>query len=238
MGQVLCIPIYCGCGARAVWAADVQWLARQGLNVAACAPSRLASKALTLPRDAADVTGKPSARCPRCFGHLPVVSLMRSRLAAGVGLLLDAPSEQGAPAPRQPSGEAPKIPEKGARLNGQDGRRAPRIRGESELRARASVAFDLTVVDISILGLLAEHHHDIQAGTECTLHLRLPSSPETLRVPARAVWTMSHRIGDTRGTRQTTFRSGFEFLNLELQVATALQAYVAECLTREGTRRP
>ena len=238
MGQVLCVPIYCGCGARAVWTADVQWLAQQGLNVAACAPSRLASKTLTLPREAADVTGQPTARCPRCFGHQPVVSLMRARLAAGVGLLLDAPSPQGAPAPRQPRGEALKIPEKGARINGQDGRRAPRTRGEADLRARASVTFDFTVVDISILGLLAEHSQDIQAGTECTLHLRLPSSPETLRVPARAVWTMSHRIGEARGTRQTTFRSGFEFLNLELQVASALEAYVAECFNREAARRP
>lgn len=237
MSQVLCVPIYCRCGARAVWAADLEWLAREGLDIAGSTPLPLASKALTLPRDAVDVTGQFNVRCARCFEHLPVISLMRSRLAAGVGLILEAPSEKEVPAP-PPRPAAPRAAARGTRITGRDGRRAPRTRGAADLRARATVTFDLTVVDISIFGLLADHNHEVQAGALYTLALGVPSSPEPLRLTARAVWTASHRVAQARGARQTIYRSGFEFVNLELRVATALEAYVNECLRREGARRP
>ncbi len=35
MSRALCVPIYCSCGARTVWTADVQWLAKEGLDATA-----------------------------------------------------------------------------------------------------------------------------------------------------------------------------------------------------------
>ncbi len=98
-------------------------------------------------------------------------------------------------------------------------RRAPaRFQVQGRLRiapcARASIPVDLTVLDMSSLGMLAAHPHEVPPGTRCELSLRLPPSPAGVRVHARVVWTMLQGIEQTREGPRTVYRSGFEFVPL------------------------
>ncbi len=234
MKRMVCIPIHCRCGQRAVWAADVDWLAREGLDATASIHSPLG---LSLPRDAEDVTGKFNIRCRQCFEILSVFALIRARLAAGGGVIVELPARERGPVPVLPGDPLARGMDKGMRLTGRDGRRARRITIEAEMPARASVVFDLKVADISALGLAAEHSHEIQVGNLYTLSVRVPSQPEALRINARAVWTTSHRIEQKRGARQKTYRSGFEFVGLEPQVASTIDAYVSGRTGQGSVRR-
>jgi hypothetical protein len=228
MRRVLCVPIHCRCGERAVWSAEVDWLEREGLEVARFMHPGLAPKRLAIPPEAADVTGKFNLRCARCFELMPVFAIMRSRVAAGVGVVVELPTPRGAAAVATRSDPPVAVPAKGTRLTGKEGRRARRIHGVTGMPARASVMFDLTVMDMSIVGLSAEHAHAVRVGNLYTLYLRLSNQPTAVRVNARAVWTTSSRIDQRRGARQTTFRSGFEFVDLDMETASALDGYVRE----------
>lgn len=230
MKQALCVRLCCECGQEMVWAADVRWLAEQGLDVAGSASFLSGSQRLPLPRDARNVTGMPNARCPQCFQVLPVLSLMRARYVAGAGVVLDLPSQNGRTAP--PGADAPVAIDRGARLLNRDGRRARRSSGESGLEGLLSSSVGVTIVDISSLGICAQHTHPVQAGTLYVLAMRLPPHPEKLRIQARAVWTVPHRIEKARGDRQTIYRSGFEFVEVSAQTVAALEAYVAARLAR------
>ncbi len=217
-----------------VWSADVDWLEREGVDPATFMHPSHTPKRLALPPNAEDVTGRFNVRCRRCFELLNVFAIVRARVAAGVGLVTVVPSRGGeAPPPRQPGAAAPPA----TRLTSHDGRRARRIVGEPQARSQATVTFDFTVVDLSILGLSAEHTHEVQPGNLYTLFLRLMNQPAPLRITARAVWTTSSRIEEKRGARQTTFRSGFEFVNLDMQTAAALDIYIRGRLEREVPRR-
>jgi hypothetical protein len=51
------------------------------------------------------------------------------------------------------------------------------------------------------------------------------------------VWTAPGRIEENRGARQITYRSGFEFVNLDPQTAAALDVYIRGRLEKETPRR-
>lgn len=238
MNRVLCIPLCCDCGERMVWAADVQWLAQEGLDIAGSSPLPLPSHRQPLPPDARNVTGMPNARCARCFHLLPILPLLRARLAAGVGLILDPPSPKGGAAPRQPGEPSSSLVGPGSRLVRRDGRRGRRVRAEAGLESQVSTSFAVTIMDISTYGLCAEHAHAVHAGALYAFGLRLPGHPGPLRVQARARWTMPHRVEQTFGERRTIHCSGFEFVSLAAEAASALEAYVAARFAGGETEMP
>lgn len=231
MRDVLCIPMHCECGERAVWMADLHWLAEERVHVHEHAPGLMESKTMNLPRGAVDVTGNFTVRCPRCLARQHVLSLIRSRLAAGAGLILKAPEAREAPRPEalpQPT-QAPLG--RGERLLGREGRRALRVAVEQALRVHATVTFALSVVDISVLGMLASHTHEIQPNAVYGLTLRLSPGRDPIRVDARAVWSVPHGYEESSADRRMIYRTGFEFVHLDGQAAAALDAYVSRCLS-------
>lgn len=227
MAQALCVPVYCDCGERMLWWAEVQWLEREGLKVAGPVP--LTPHRQPPPRGAHDVTGAFSARCSRCFNLLPVFPMIRTRLAAGAGVLLDPPQGRDAVPPAH--AQAPQSVDRGARLANRDGRRARRTRPDTSLSGLAFASFHITIVDISSLGLCVEHTHQTQVGSVYTLDLNLPSA-RTVRVTARVAWTTSWRIDRSFGARSATYRSGFHFVDVNPQVAAAIEAYVVRAAAR------
>src|SRR3972149_5253290 len=100
MRRVLGVPIHCRCGERSVWSAELDWLAREGLDVGRLTHPGLAPKRLTLPREAEEVTGEVNLRCNRCFELMPVFAIMRARVAAGVGVVVELPTPRGGAAAR------------------------------------------------------------------------------------------------------------------------------------------
>lgn len=220
---MLCARVTCDCGVGMVWAAEVQWLAQEGLTMAGTPP---VCQRLPLPKDARNVTGLFNTRCPQCLESLPVLPLIRGRLAAGMGVLLDPPARPEALEPsRTCDGSATAI-DREARLLNRDGRRARRVKADSGLQGSLTIAFAITILDLSSLGLCAEHRHQVHEGHVYRLMLRLPSHPGAVPLEARVAWTMASRIEAPWGRRQTTYRSGFAFLNVSAETVAALEAYV------------
>jgi len=229
MAQALCVPVYCDCGERMLWQADVRWLEREGVKVAG--PGPLTPHRQPPPRGAQDVTGVFSARCSRCFNILPVFPMIRTRLAAGAGVLLDPPQNRDGTPPAREQAQAPRAVDRGARLANRDGRRARRTRPDTSLSGLAFAGFHLSIVDLSSLGLCAEHTHQTQAGHVYTLDLNLPSAG-TVRITARVAWTTAWRIDRSFGTGSSTYRSGFEFVDVDPKAAAAIEGYVVRAAGR------
>lgn len=237
MTQAFCVRLACDCGKGMIWAADVQWLAKEGVDVTGSTSFLLPSQRLPLPDDARNVTGTYNVRCPSCCHLLPVLPIIRARVLAGTGILLNLPSPSGRMEPAPQEGSFKQV-DRAARLLNREGRRAPRVAAESGMTCQAFTTFDTTIVDLSTLGIQVQHTHQVQVGNLYTLRFSLPPDPQVLKIHARVVWTAPFRIEQIRGERRTIYRSGFEFTDVPLAAEAAIEAYVIARLTLpEGAAR-
>ncbi len=116
-------------------------------------------------------------------------------------------------------------------------RRVPRVQVYPDLGGQAGARFEVTLVDLSILGVCLEHTHQMQHGQAYVLDLNLGT--QSVRVAARAIWSSAHRAGKAGEGRRLVYRTGLEFTDLAPDALAALQALIAERWpppAREGTR--